>query len=971
MVFIFRVLLCLILLVSNLFAQEVSELKHILVDIRGSRHGHGDVSAGYLTALDLIDNHGFKGEISFVMSETEREIISRILGKDIQSGSSLKKNGINFTFFLPEDISSKNFAPADIVLQMARETGDVTDFQTFAFVNPGEGTNRIPISKNGQIMTYSVYGNTETDKGLIPYSSITTENGIYPVHSAGVGPKENGIYYDPVATELAKKNPEQIKEYLLGQIGEMEDVETAKFLESVLKGEVLPGTSVSLAYGISVPETKDQFSEYLRAISLDIEKQGKPVNIITPSGFYEDDIPDDLVDKVVVVDPLDPPKVVDPKKIYISRVPTLPHPVFTGLLGYSQIPPIIAGDGALGAAVTFGRPFAMTSVLWNEDNIEYFGDRFLLKANDREQLRILNAVFPNAGHLPDLSRVVELNGAEFKNLFQQVSAEVPSIASSIVESRSAILNFKSNITFDATRIRDPALRRRIITDQIKAVGLDKIATVSGSQEAIRLVIDEMMNGVVFDALTEDIVFATPIGQEIYVKNLASAIEQGDSWRLLGLSEQLMFVEKENFEKMWPTAFEEILNAIEKAPEESLTESMASMKGLFPELNENQILRLEELLEKRNAKTSKGLLYLFARPDSQQAKNFVGAYLSGSMIEAPGAKFPDLEYTDFFDHVKNANFNQVYLAAQASQTVARLQNLPETEKVKVIAFEEALFSEVGGFDNKALETFLYNRPTRERVVSSMARPNFAVGGEKLVKFETAVLNTGMLDDVGMDLHFEMIKRFCKDARVRELGNLKSPVFSSPKFLELLDYIKSDLPLSQADAVLFQLLKESEDLKDYLSRSGRVSDILFEELQRVIESKPHFKKTLINEFPIDQLSAQNQIKFLRSYLEVAEKSDYDVIHIKSALRRIFRSGLIKGESKEFLESILKGENSEFSQKVVRAEIVELYIGLPDADPSLVEAYAETLDPHSKIEILRDFKNNMVDNVVHYLKGFGLCL
>lgn len=360
-------------------AALVPQTRHIVFDVRGSRGGHGDVAAAYLTAYDLLDRTAGRDDaitpsISFIASETERRILSRLAGRTVKNGDDLFDGHAKvYESGLPDGTPSP-----DVLMNLAAAEGE------YAKPLPGDERYGLRLKKNTVILTQTVFGNTESDsKG--PATILI--NGRRLEHSpAGLARADAGVYADPVARALRRMTPEQKKQFALDRLEEA-DVSGSAAAAAVVRGEVLAGAEVGLAYGISMKEVKPQFERYLAGLADRIDRKGGSYVIVTPSSFKAEDVRSiGLRDRIVVIegDRVLPEKA-ESGTIYVLKTGTLPHPAFVSLMALSRPPPVVAGDGAMSAAIGLGRPFVLTRVGWNETNIQTYANRLLMRTPVRDR----------------------------------------------------------------------------------------------------------------------------------------------------------------------------------------------------------------------------------------------------------------------------------------------------------------------------------------------------------------------------------------------------------------------------------------------------------------------------------------------------------------------------------------------------------------------------------------------------------
>jgi hypothetical protein len=357
-----------------------AENPHIVFDVRGSRGGNGDVAAAYLTAYDLFARTNGRDDaivpsVTFVAGQIERGILSRLSGREVGDGGTLFDGQARVVGALSPD----RHEPADVLMNLAAHDGE--------FGREGH----IPVRENGIIVTQTVLGNTESDrKGP---ATVLVGGKRLELSNAGLAKKDGGIYADPVARGLRGRPREEVGRFVLSEAEEA-DVKGSAAIAAILKKEVLAGSEMGLAYGIGMSAVKPQFERYLSGLAARAARENGSFVVATPSVFDIADVKNDsLRSRIVILDgdvPL--PEFSQKGTIYVLKTGTLPHRLFVGLMAYSRPPPILAGDGAMSAAVGLGRPFVMTQVPWNAANLKVFAERIAARA-PREKRALVEDVY--------------------------------------------------------------------------------------------------------------------------------------------------------------------------------------------------------------------------------------------------------------------------------------------------------------------------------------------------------------------------------------------------------------------------------------------------------------------------------------------------------------------------------------------------------------------------------------------------
>ncbi len=445
---------------TELLKDRVKSFQHIVIDVRGSRGGKGDVAAGYLTALDLMNRAQFAGKITLITDETSRKILAKLQGKKVNSGDPLLTDKVVVMDLndLPND-----YATADMYLSLANPSGRLR--YSFDFVQEGQmiprGTHKIRTRADTVFITQTVLGNTENADSSHPLGELKIRDNVYDLNPAGIGGKESGFYLDAVAVRLRGKTLDQVHASVLESLNALPSRSSERQLvEQILTGKKLAGGKVGLAYGITSAMVKQQFSRYLQGLYAEAVEKKKSFVLLTPSGFSQKDAPG--VETVVIDSPSDLPKVAEPGTIYIVKTGALPHEVFVGLMAYSAVPPVVAGDGAMSAAITLGKPFVMTEVKWNYKNIRNLNALLQQKATSPQEkllyARLYGQEGASWGSTVDLTRSLELQ--KYPNRFESLARELPKLTDRLFEAASLGKGLPPNATAEdiVARIQDPALR---------------------------------------------------------------------------------------------------------------------------------------------------------------------------------------------------------------------------------------------------------------------------------------------------------------------------------------------------------------------------------------------------------------------------------------------------------------------------------------------------------------------------------
>jgi len=410
-------------------SEKIRSFESIVFDVRGSRGGKGDVAASYLTAMDLIERGDYKGKITFIVDDKSQEILSNLLSQKIEPGSKTKSGVIEFH---SAETIPHGFKPPDMYLYLASPSGTIKyadDFEPYSktrYMPRG-----IPVDDDTMIVVHTVLGNTENPFSLNPNAVVKMGNNKYSISAAGLAPNEQGIYYDPVANILRGKTDTEIRSYLLDSLADIQDKEKREILQNILNNKALQGSDLTLAYGISDPKVKSQFVSYLKGLYKSASEEGRSFTLITPSGFALNEISSfgaqNMKKNIHVFSYLSelPAKTI-PGHIYIVKTGALPHKTFVGLMAYSKVPYVIAGDGAMSAAINIGKPFVLTRVEWNKKNISNLINRLAANAKTEDEAKLYKSIF---GFQLDLGRALELQN--HGDAFVRLQNEIPMLTDSM------------------------------------------------------------------------------------------------------------------------------------------------------------------------------------------------------------------------------------------------------------------------------------------------------------------------------------------------------------------------------------------------------------------------------------------------------------------------------------------------------------------------------------------------------------
>ncbi|MCK6598330.1 MAG: hypothetical protein L6Q37_08205 [Bdellovibrionaceae bacterium] len=418
---------------EEMVAKFKEHFKAVIVDVRGSRGGNGDVAAGYLTIMDFIQNYQITEGITILVDSGSLKIIERLAKGNSRFWSIAKVETIEtlptdrvFDLYLSLSSPSGSFQHGK---QISERWGDENQVEK----NDDTG-KKINIRTEGVLMAQTALGNTE-ETSTNPFAAVRSNGLNFDMSPAGIASNEAGIYNDYVAVQLRSMNVDEIEKFVVTESKMIDDFDSKTSVQDIISGNKLKGVKTGLAYGISAKETKQQFMSYLKGL-----EAGKSFCLITPSIFDEHDIVDpELRRRVVLVsNNANLSEHAEPGKIYIVKTKTLPHRVFVGLMAYSMrkgLVPVGAGDGFMSAAINLGGPFVLTKVPWNAKNIDNLKQRLLIITKrlytDPTHIALVESLFESVYGKIDMLKSQALH--KLAPLFARLSKEVPNLSERIIE----------------------------------------------------------------------------------------------------------------------------------------------------------------------------------------------------------------------------------------------------------------------------------------------------------------------------------------------------------------------------------------------------------------------------------------------------------------------------------------------------------------------------------------------------------
>lgn len=463
-------------------ASGLRPFKNVVIDVRNSRGGKGDVAAGYLTAADILAGDApADARVTLLMDGKAEKILAGLRGRPAVPGQA--DFGGRLLYHTVESLPAA-FPAADLYMLLASALRSDSTARAGRLI----GSETVVIEQ-------SVLGRTEA-RSTARSAVVQARGQAFVAAPAGLAPGETGVYSDHAAWELRGKSRDEVARFIAAALPLVASERDRLTLRRMLDGTLLPGAEPGLAYGISAAGVKGQFEGYMKALAGRAGAEGKSYVLLSPSGFSKEDIQDPALRarvEVVAKDDAPPAGRAEPGKIYVVLTGDLPHPVFVGLMAYSRPPPVVAGDGAMSAGVILGRPFAMTRVAWNARNIGTFRER-LLESDSRPGTReLLAAVFDEGS--PDLGRALELDA--HAAAFEGLARSVPSLTASLLDAAQAAIGALQSEAPAAevlaalpadTALRAGFLLRRLAAGETAALALlagEYARATSGWQREIR------------------------------------------------------------------------------------------------------------------------------------------------------------------------------------------------------------------------------------------------------------------------------------------------------------------------------------------------------------------------------------------------------------------------------------------------------------------------------------------------------
>jgi hypothetical protein len=215
-------------------------------------------------------------------------------------------------------------------------------------------------------------------------------------------------------------------------------------LTQLLDGRALAGARRGIAYGgLSTPALSNQVATYLQGLVDDARGGGRSYALVVPKALDRRLLTwPGLRGHVQAIDVAAGerlPRRAAAGTVYLLVMEPLPHEVFVGMMAMADAPPLIAGDGALSAAVLLRRPFVVASIEHNEKNNRAFYDR-LMAASNLEHDPVLERIFvPQRAAEPwkydiDASTALDLLAPRYRAIFAAAGRSIGTLTDHLVVS---------------------------------------------------------------------------------------------------------------------------------------------------------------------------------------------------------------------------------------------------------------------------------------------------------------------------------------------------------------------------------------------------------------------------------------------------------------------------------------------------------------------------------------------------------
>ena len=413
--------------------RRLARYRHVVISVRDAR-GMGDVAAAYLTAVDMINRLGYDGTITIATptaakNDEPRQKLEHLAGERIARDGTLAGGRIR--------VIGLDRVPADLpVVDLYIAASGVT-----AAV---DAPDNLPVHDATVFVGQSVFGNTAggADAGLARIGER-----VFEMAGPGVAAGEGGVYADPVALALRGRSRAHVQRFVRESVNRVRPARSRRALAELLDGRGLAGARRGVAYGgLSTPALSNQVATYLQGLVDDAGAAGRSYALVVPKALDRRLLAwPGLAGHVEAIDVAAGqrlPRRAAAGTVYLLVMDPLPHEVFVGMMAMSDAPPLIAGDGALSAAVLLRRPFVVASIEHNEKNNRAFYDR-LMSASALDHDPVLERIFvPRPAAEPwkydiDASTALELVSPRYRAIFAAAGRSIGTLTDHLVHSADA------------------------------------------------------------------------------------------------------------------------------------------------------------------------------------------------------------------------------------------------------------------------------------------------------------------------------------------------------------------------------------------------------------------------------------------------------------------------------------------------------------------------------------------------------
>lgn len=408
--------------------RRLASYRTIVISVRDAR-GMGDVAAAYLTAMDMVTRLGYPGTITIATPTSSRKDeprlkLEHLAGERVAKDGTLAGGRIRV---IGLDRVPRGFPAVDLYIAASGVTAT-------ADAPPG-----LPVTAETVFIGQSVFGNTAGgDRGGV----VRVGDRARALPPPGVAAGEGGVYADPVALSLRGRSRAHVDRALRASVDRaMRRSRGGRALASLLDGRALAGSLRGVAYGgLSTPALSNQVATYLAGLVADARKGGKSYTLVVPRALDPALVAwPGLAGHIVAIDVAAGerlPRRAAPGTVYLLKMEPLPHEVFVGMMAAAAAPPLIAGDGALSAAVILRRPFVVASIEHNEQNNRAFYDR-LLASSGAGRDPLLERIFAPRREGPrtydtDASTALGLRSPRYRAMFAAAGRDVGTLTDALV-----------------------------------------------------------------------------------------------------------------------------------------------------------------------------------------------------------------------------------------------------------------------------------------------------------------------------------------------------------------------------------------------------------------------------------------------------------------------------------------------------------------------------------------------------------